>query len=151
MFQLYAHLHTFSKVTIKPTLNELPVALVKSEASFWRLSKDKSNICWNALLVHSFWSAALVLTLYSGMQRWIPQAAARFSLHIVYYWSVKLLNVFQHDRNHIIENDPSWCNQMLLIMPLKCIISLLLLTHIRCTKNPLNYAWNSRVCYLYMT
>lgn len=148
---MYPDLWTASKITTKTTLNELQFALVKSEASFWRLSKDKSKICWNALLVHYFWNTVIVLTLYSCMQHWIHQSAARFSFHIVYYWSVKLLNMFQCDFNHIIENVPSWCNQMLLIMAIKCIISLVLLPDSRYTNPAWITAWNSRVCYLYTT
>lgn len=137
---MYPDLWTVSKITIKSNLNELQVAVVKCEASFWRLSKDKSKIRWNALVVHYFWNTVIVLTLYSCMQHWIHQPAARFSLHIVYYWSAKLLNVFQCDFNHIIENVPSWCNQMPLIMAIKCISSLLLPTHSRYTNPSLNYS-----------
>lgn len=65
-----------------------------------------------------------------------PQSAARFSFHIVYYWSVKLLNAPQCDFYHIIDNVPSWCNQMPLIMAIKYFISLLLLTHIGYMEQP---------------
>lgn len=96
--------------------------------------RQRQNLlkCISCLLL----SAVIVLTLYSCMQHWIPQPAARFSFHIVYYWSVKLLNAPQCDFNHIIDNVPSWYNQMPLIMAIKYIISLLLLTHIGYREQP---------------